>query len=223
MTIHAKENAITRSVQSMARNRAKDERPRTAIIADDEPLISVALKAELEALGLEVLGVAENGEDALRLAEERSPDIAMLDIRMPALDGVTAATRIWSETGVPTIIISAFSEPEGAQDWAAAGVFGYLLKPVDRESLRVTLAVAWSRFRETAESHRRIEQLETTIAGRRMVEQAKWHLVEQLGLTEPEAHSGLQKLARSRRSPLADVARDVLEGRLEFPLDGHRE
>ncbi len=204
-------------LQPSARARAKHERPRTAIIADDEPLISVALRSELESLDVEVVGVAENGEEALRLAIEHEPDVAFLDIRMPTCDGVTAASRIWSETSVPSIMISAFSEPDGASDWAAAGVFGYLLKPIDRESLRVTLAVAWSRFRDTAHSHRRIEQLETNIAGRRIVEQAKWHLVEQMGLTEPEAHSGLQKLARSRRSQLADVARDVLEGRVEFP------
>lgn len=186
--------------------------PQRILVADDEHLMATGLTTSLAALGHSVIGPVSDGESAIDCARQEPPDLAILDIRMPGIGGLEAARILWSEMGIPTIIISAFSDPTYIEQAQQTGVFGYLLKPVSSENLRVTLSIAWARATNQAENSARITQLERTLAGRRSVEQAKWKLIEENGLTEPQAHAMLQKAARNGRRSLAEVADGVLAG-----------
>jgi response regulator NasT len=152
-----------------------------------------------------------DGRAAVELARQDPPDLAILDIRMPEMDGLAAAELLWNEFSVPTIIVSAFSDKRYIESAQEIGVFGYLLKPVSTENLRVTLAIAWARATSHEVQRKRIAQLETTLTNRKIVEQAKWLLIEREGLSEPEAHAKLQRTARNNRRPLIEVALEILD------------
>lgn len=185
------------------------------LVADDEHLIAMGTANALKALGHEVIGVANDGEAAVSMARDLKPELAVLDIRMPKLTGIEAARTIYEELRIPALIISAYSDQEYLLRIQAfgtsSGVYGYLLKPVGHDELRVAIEVA--RHRSDVDDLRsgRIDQLEKNLSNRRMVEQAKWKLVERLQITEAVAHERLQRVARNRRRPLAEVAQGVLE------------
>lgn len=187
--------------------------PQRVLVAEDEHLIAAGIAAGLRSLGCTVIGPAPDGQAAIEAAEADMPDMAVLDIRMPGVDGLTAARQLWDDHGVPSIIVTAFSDDQYVSRAQATGVFGYVLKPVSIENLRVTLNVAWARANEAEVLRDRIKQVEASLANRRVVEQAKWKLIESLKITEAEAHSRLQQAARDKRRKLIDVANDVLAGR----------
>jgi response regulator NasT len=137
--------------------------------------------------------------------------MAVMDIRMPGMSGLECAKVLWHEMSVPCVVLSAYSDHEHVVDAQEAGVFGYLLKPLGTDALRVSLQTAWARALDDASHRKRIAELELTLASRKVVEQAKWKLIEVRGLTEPQAHRVLQKAARSDRRPLLDVAQEVLD------------
>lgn len=182
------------------------------LIADDEHLMATGLASSIRSLGYTVVGPVGDGRAAVELARQDPPDLAILDIRMPEMDGLSAAEHLWNDAAVPTIIVSAFSDKRYIEHAQEIGVFGYLLKPVSTENLRVTLAIAWARATSHEVQRKRITQLETTLTNRKIVEQAKWTLIESEGLSEPEAHAKLQRTARNNRRPLVEVAQEVLDG-----------
>ncbi len=200
-----------RPVPSDTRSKLK-----TVLIADDEHLIAAGLVSNVRSLGYEPMGPAGTGEQALEIARETKPDLAMLDIRMPGMGGIEVARILWEEMRTPTVIVSAYSDPESVQESSDAGVFAYLLKPVDPVSLRVTISVAWSRAQALLEHAGRVEQLTRNLNNRRTVEQAKWKLVEEQSMNEQEAHRRLQVFARSTRTSLVEIARQVLEDGLDL-------
>ncbi len=187
--------------------------PARVLIAEDEHLIAAGLAAGLKSLGCTVVGPASDGQSAIDLAIADPPDLALLDIRMPGIDGLAAAQTLWDSQQIPSVIVTAFSDPQYIERAQQTGVFGYLLKPVSIDNLRTTLSIAWSRANSQQQSSVRITQLEQTIANRRTVEQAKWKLVERYGLSEDEAHARLQQYARDHRCKLVEVANDVLGGK----------
>jgi len=186
---------------------------REVLVADDEHLVAAGLVASLKSLGIGTTGVARTGEEALRLAGERAPQLALLDIRMPEMNGLECAARLWSELQVPSVIVSAYSGDQYLTQASETGVFGYLIKPVTVESLKATLAVAWARASNLAATQGRVTQLEETLAARRAVEQAKWKMVSEEGMSEPDAHAALQRAARCARRRIADIATDYLAGK----------
>jgi response regulator NasT len=190
--------------------------PCKVLIADDEHLVATGIAAHVRELGHKVVGIAADGEAAIALARETSPTLALLDIRMPKASGIEVAMLLYKELGIPSIIISAYSDEEHVnriQGYGAdSGVYGYLLKPVSRDELRVTIGTAQQRSGVDDFHTTRIGQLEQNLHNRRIVEQAKWLLVEKKGLTEPQAHDKLQKVARDRRRPLVEVAQAVIQG-----------
>lgn len=185
------------------------------LIADDEHLVATGIAAHVRELSHKVVGIAADGEAAIALAREQSPNLALLDIRMPKASGVEVAMMLYQEMGIPSVIISAYSDEEHVsriQGYGAeSGVYGYLLKPVSRDELRVTIGVAMQRASVDNFHSTRIGQLEQNLANRRVVEQAKWILVEKKGLTEPQAHEKMQKVARDRRRPLVEIAQAVIQ------------
>lgn len=189
--------------------------PCRVLIADDEHLVATGIAAHVRELGHKVVGIAADGEAAVALAREQNPTLALLDIRMPKASGVEAAMVLYQELGIPSIIISAYSDEEHVSRiqgyGSGSGVYGYLLKPVSRDELRVTIGVAQQRASVDNNNSTRIGQLEQNLANRRVVEQAKWILVEKKGITEPQAHEKLQKVARDRRRPLVEIAQAVIQ------------
>ncbi len=168
------------------------------------------LCAQLKELGHTVLGPAVDGDSAMHLARATPPDLALLDIRMPGKNGLVVATELLGELAVPSIVISAHATSEYVAAAGAAGVFGYLVKPVMIEQLRVTLDVSWRRFCDYATSAFEAADLRRRLEERRFVEQAKWTLVEKRRIGEPESMKLLQECARSTRQPLVTVAKFVI-------------
>lgn len=183
---------------------------KSILVADDEHLMASGLAASLRGMDYEVVGPVTDGEQAVHACRDHKVDLALLDIRMPGMDGLEAAAAIWKEHRIPSVIVSAYSDDRYLSRATRTGVFGYLLKPVSTENLRVTIAIAWSRSIDQDDQQRRISQLEGTLAQRKLVEQAKWILVDRLGVTEPEAHTMMQKAARDDRRKIIDVASDIL-------------
>lgn len=193
-----------------------DPQPTRILLADDDHLVATGLTSAVRSLGFEVVGPAPNGAMAVSLARTEAGgvgvDLAVLDIRMPVMSGVEAARTLWSEWSIPTVIASAYSDDEYvAQAREAGGVFGYLLKPITADSLRVAISVAWTRSLAERSQAGRIAQLEQNLRNRQIVERAKWKIVSTLGLSEPEAHSRLQRAARDQRRQLVEVAQQAID------------
>ncbi len=189
---------------------------RTLIVADDEHLVAEGIANGLRSLGYTVIATCPDGQDAIEVCKNDKPDMALLDIRMPNMNGLDAAKVIFGEFGIPVVIISAYSDPEYAAISANVGVFGYLLKPVSPDDLRTALAVAWGQFITHTQAKGEIQQLSKRLEDRKIIERAKWIMVDKLGLTEEDAMRKLQKQARDRRRTLADVASGILENQELF-------
>ncbi|HVZ93384.1 MAG TPA: response regulator [Phycisphaerales bacterium] len=186
------------------------DNPRRVLVADDEHLVVAGICNHLKALGMEVVGPFSDGQSALDSCGSQPPDLAILDIRMPVMDGLDAAQRLWDSRRIPSIIVSAYGDESYVERARKTGIFSFVIKPVNAEILRAAIGVAWSRFLDHHAECERVEQLELTIAQRRTIEQAKWKLVETKRMTEAEAHAYLQKSARNDRRRLIDVAEELL-------------
>lgn len=188
--------------------------PLRVLIVDDEHLVATGLAALVDGLGHQVVGIAPDGEAGIAMAGEHKPDIVLLDIRMPGMLGTEVARKIYELHHCPAIIVSAYSDEEHLAEirdgGASSGVFGYLLKPVAQDELRVTLSVAVQRASIDNHFSGRVSQLERNLANRRTVEQAKWMMVEVMKITEPQAHEKLQRLARDKRRQLVEIAQEII-------------
>lgn len=185
--------------------------PARVLIADDEHLVAAGMRAALDDLGFEVIGPASDGAQAIEMCRNEQPDMALLDIRMPGTDGLAAAAVIFGELGIPVMMLSAYSDPEYVSVGSHIGVFGYLLKPVSRDQLRVGVEVAWSRWLAHLEQSDEIDTLKDRLEQRKVIEQAKWIIVKRKNVEEPEAMRMLQKQSRNSRKALIDVARSVVD------------
>ena len=185
--------------------------PSKLLVADDEHLVASGVAVNLRELGYEVVGPAADGEEAIELCRTHKPDMGLLDIRMPKKDGLAAAEVIFRRMGIPVMIFSAYSDPEYVTSGNRVGVFGYLLKPVTQDQMRVGISVAWGRFLDYMNQNSEISTLKERLEHRKIIEQAKWIIVKRKGVEEPEAMKLLQRQARNNRRTLVDVARSVLE------------
>lgn len=185
--------------------------PAKVLIADDEHLVATGMVAALDDLGFDVIGPASDGAQAIALCKSDRPDMALLDIRMPGTDGLAAAAVIFGELGIPVMMLSAYADPEYVSVGSEIGVFGYLLKPVSRDQLRVGVEVAWSRWLAHLEQDGQIEDLKERLEQRKVIEQAKWIIVKRKSVEEPEAMRMLQKQSRNSRKALIEVAQSVVD------------
>lgn len=194
---------------------------RRVVIAEDEAIIRLDLKEILETEGYEIVGETGRGDEAVELVERNSPDLAILDIKMPGIDGIEAARQIAAGTRVPVLILTAFSQRNLIEEARDAGVSAYLVKPFQRGELIPAIEVAVARFDELRaieeESQRlsgEVASLEEKLETRRVVDRAKGVLMDKHGMGEAEAFSFVQRAAMERRTRMRDVAQQVLEGTL---------
>lgn len=180
------------------------------LVAEDEPLSAMALQAQLEALGHVVLGPAHNGREAVELARGNNVDLAILDVRMPALSGLEAAQEIAGFSIVPVILLSGYSDPDMIDEATRVPVFHYLVKPVSMADLAPAIAVAMSRFHEWQELRGAAVQLEQKLEDRKLIEKAKGVLMEARGVPEAEAYRILQKESQNGNQPMVEIARSIL-------------
>lgn len=181
------------------------------MIAEDEALIRLDLAEMLEEEGYVVVGQAEDGERAIELAEEFRPDLVILDVKMPRLDGIAAAERIAAQRIAPVVILTAFSQRDLVERARDAGAMAYLVKPFTKSDLVPAIEMAVSRFAELRQLEREVANLDDRLETRKSVDRAKGILQQSLGLTEPESFRWIQKTAMDLRFSMRQVADGVIE------------
>jgi len=180
------------------------------LIVDDEPVIRMDLRAMLESMGHTVVGEADNGETALQLARTLKPDLAIVDIMMPGINGIELAQQLSQERLAPVLILTAYSEPAMIEGADRAGAIAYLVKPFREADLAPAIQIAVSRFRELRAIEQQLVNLQQEMQARRKIGRAKRLLMQQLGLSEQEAFRRLQAAAENAGKSLAEVAEAVL-------------
>jgi response regulator NasT len=188
------------------------------VIAEDEAIIRLDLKEILEVEGYEVVGETGRGDEAVELVARLQPEVAILDVKMPGIDGIEAARRITAEHNVAVLILTAFSQRNLIEDARDAGVVAYLVKPFQRGELVPAIEVALARFEEyraIEQEHDRLSKevatLEDKLETRRTVDRAKGVLMDSHGMSEKEAFSFIQRAAMDRRSAMRDIAQAVID------------
>ncbi|GLV49874.1 transcriptional regulator [Thermobispora bispora] len=181
------------------------------VIAEDETLIRLDLKEMLEEDGYAVVGEAGDGETAVKMAEELRPDLVILDIKMPVLDGISAAERIVSRRIAPCLILTAFSQRELVERARDAGAMAYLVKPFTKSDLTPAIEMAISRHEEIMALEKEVTTLAERLETRKLVEKAKGLLMMKYNWTEPQAFRWIQKASMDRRMSMRQIARIVIE------------
>ncbi len=181
------------------------------LIAEDDGLAAQEIERELTSLGHQVVAVAESGKRAVEMARMLEPELALLDIAMPGLDGIDAAKEILAARAIPIIMVTGHAEPEMVARAAAAGVFTYLLKPVRARELSTAIQIALARFAELQALHRQVRDLREALEVRKVVEQAKGILMRRLQVPEADAFRMLQRRAASQRKSIREIAEGVWE------------
>ncbi len=185
--------------------------PRTVVIAEDETLIRMDLAEMLSEEGYDVVGQAGDGAKAIELTEQLRPDLVILDVKMPVLDGIAAAEAIAGKRIAPVVILTAFSQRELVERARDAGAMAYLVKPFTQSDLVPAIEMAVSRFAELSMLESEVADLNERLETRKAVDRAKGILQEQLRLSEPEAFRWIQKTAMDLRQSMRQVAQGVIE------------
>ncbi|MEZ4835420.1 MAG: response regulator [Caldilineaceae bacterium] len=180
------------------------------IIADDESIIRMDLREMLTNLGYLVVGEVGDGRSAVNLARELRPDIVIMDIKMPDMDGIEAARYLTEERVAPVLLLSAYSQQELVTRARDAGVAGYLVKPFRESDLTPAIEVALARFSEFRALEREVGDLSETLETRKVVERAKGILMDTQGLNESEAFRRIQKMSMNNRKPMKAVAEAII-------------
>ena len=184
--------------------------PPTVVIAEDDALIRLDLREMLEEEGYSVLGEAGDGERAVALAEELRPDLVLLDVRMPVLDGISAAARIVGQRIAPVVMVTAYSQREQVERARDAGAMAYVVKPFTVADLVPAIEIARSRFAEITALEADVADLSDRIETRKLVERAKARLQERFAMSEPDSFRWIQRTAMDKRTSMREVAQLVL-------------
>ncbi len=185
--------------------------PRRVVIAEDEALIRLDLAEMLAEEGYDVVGQAADGEEAVRLVEELRPDLVVLDVKMPRLDGISVAERIAVQRIAPVVILTAFSQRELVERARESGAMAYLVKPFAPSDLMPAIEMAVSRFAELTQLEAEVTDLSDRLETRKLVDRAKGVLQTNLDITEPAAFRWIQTTAMDLRLSMRDVAQGVLD------------
>ena len=182
----------------------------TVLIADDDPIIRLDLKHMLEGLGYTVVAEAGDGREAITEARAKSPDVCILDVKMPDMDGIEAATLLAEESLAPAVLLTAYSDPELIERAKNAGVFGYLVKPFKPSDLMPAIEVARSRFEQNRTLNQEISDMHEKLEVRKLVDRAKGILMESAGVNEAEAYRRIQQQSMNNRKSMREVAEAII-------------
>ena len=182
----------------------------TVLVAEDEALIRLDLVELLTEEGYHVVGEAGDGEEAVKLARELEPDLVIMDVKMPKMDGISAAEIIAEERIAPIVMLTAFSQRDLVERARDAGAMAYVVKPFGASDVVPAIEIAMGRFQETTAIEEELANLEDRLESRKIIDQAKGILQQDLGLTEPEAFRWIQKTAMDMRKSMRDVAEGVI-------------
>ncbi|MDG6102779.1 response regulator [Dactylosporangium aurantiacum] len=183
---------------------------RRVLIAEDEALIRLDLREMLVEEGYDVVGEAGDGETAVRLAEELKPDLVIMDIKMPIMDGLAAAEKIAGARLAPVVILTAFSQRDLVERARAAGAMAYLVKPFQKSDLVPAVEIAVSRFAELAVLEEEVATLTDRLETRKVVERAKGQLMATYAMNEPQAFKWIQRTAMDHRMTMREVADRII-------------
>lgn len=201
------------SEETIVVNQSSDENDgagRKVVVAEDEALIRLDIVESLRSAGYNVVGEAANGQEAIDLARKTDPDVVILDVKMPGMDGITAAKTITSEGIAPVVMLTAFSQQSLVRQASDAGAMAYVVKPFVPEKLFPAIEIAISRFDQMNILKDEVSDLKERFAARKKVDRAKGLLMENMGLTESEAFRWIQKTSMDRRLTMAEVADAVI-------------
>lgn len=181
------------------------------VVAEDEALIRLDLVEMLIEAGYAVVGQAGDGEKAIEITEKEKPDLVVMDVKMPKLDGISAAERIANQRLAPVVILTAFSQRDLVERARDAGAMAYLTKPFTIQDLMPAIELAVSRFQEIKQLDAEISDLQDQLKARKLIEKAKGLLMKNLKISEPEAFKWMQKTAMDKRRSMTDVAQLVMD------------
>ena len=185
--------------------------PRRVVVAEDESLIRLDIVEILRDNGYDVVGEAGDGETAVQLATELRPDVVIMDIRMPQLDGIKAAERLTRDHIAPVVLLTAFSQKELVEQASEAGALAYVVKPFTPNDLMPAIEIALARYAQIVALESEVADMVERFETRKLVDRAKGLLNEKMGLSEPEAFRWIQKASMDRRLTMHDVAQAVIE------------
>ncbi|ACI19688.1 ANTAR domain-containing response regulator [Dictyoglomus thermophilum] len=180
------------------------------LIAEDEPIVRMDLKEILESQGYEVVGEASDGQVAIELARKLKPDVIIMDIRMPNLDGIEAAKILTQENIAPIIFLTAYSDKELVEKAKEVGVVAYIVKPFKESDLFPAIEIAIARFKEFQLLRKEVEDLKDALETRKLVDRAKGILMDREGLKEHEAFRLIQKASMDKRKPMKEIAQAII-------------
>jgi two-component system, response regulator PdtaR len=181
------------------------------LICEDETIIRLDLRAICERAGLEVVGEARDGVEALRLAAELEPDVVVMDVQMPKLDGIEAARQLLAERPVPIVVVTAFPQEELVRRAVEAGVFGYLVKPFRENDVLPAIHAARARFEELQAVREEASSLAEALESRKLIERAKGMLMAREKITEDEAYTRIRRASQRTGKPMRTIAEAVVE------------
>ncbi|HLM18852.1 MAG TPA: response regulator [Acidimicrobiia bacterium] len=191
-----------------------DPRPTRVVIAEDEAIIRLDLKELLQEDGYDVVGETGRGDEAVELVRDLRPDLVILDIKMPGLDGLSAARAIAGERLAAVLMVTAFSQRELVEQARDAGALAYLVKPFQKSDLIPAIEVALGRFAELTALERDLEDLQSRLDARKVIDRAKGRLMDERGMTEQDAWRFIQQQAMTNRVRNDEIARRVIDGEL---------
>lgn len=185
--------------------------PIRIVVAEDETIIRLDIVETLTAQGYEVVGEAENGQRAIELVEELKPDVVLMDISMPVMDGLSATRHLAQQSIAPVVILTAFSQRDLIDQATQAGAMSYIVKPFSETDLVPAIELAKARFEQLVTLESEISDLTVRFETRKLVDQAKALLQQKLDISEPEAFRWIQKTSMDRRLTMKDVAQTVID------------
>ena len=189
-------------------------KPLNIVIADNESIIRMDLREMLEAQGHTIVGEAHDGKQALELTRKYRPDLVMMDIKMPNMDGITAAKTIADEGISPVILLTAFSDSEIVSRAKDAGVLAYLVKPIREESISPAIEIALSRWQEMKELEQELEETKDSLELRKTLDRAKGILMDAHNISESEAYRRIQRYSMMKRKTIKEVAEAIVRAGL---------
>ena len=181
------------------------------VIADDEALICMDLREMLEERGHEVIGIGSDGVEALELTKKLHPDLVILDVKMPRLDGIQAAKMIAHDNLAPVVLLTAFGDEDMVERAKKSYVFGYVMKPVDEKFLFPTMEIAVGQFDHKREIISHVHEVEQELAARKIIDRAKGLLMSYYGISEEEAHRKMQVTSMKRGISVSEVAQKIIK------------